>query len=225
MSVSFIYKQDQHDVTKELQSQLLEKLTSHQRVTWLVPGGSNIALSVEIMKAVPKELRSYLTILQTDERFGIYDHPDSNWRQLREAGFDATGASVETILQESNLSLEDTVRRYGKVIETVFSASDDVIGQFGIGADGHIAGALPGSPAINSADAVVGYETADFTRVTLTMKSLRRMNTAYVFAFGDSKRETLDTLAQTDVALEEQPAQVIKQLPEAYVYSDQIKKG
>jgi hypothetical protein len=48
------------------------------------------------------------------------------------------------------------------------------------------------------------------------------LTAAYVFAFGDAKREALQQLRDESLSLDDQPAQIIKQLPEAYVYSDQL---
>jgi hypothetical protein len=48
------------------------------------------------------------------------------------------------------------------------------------------------------------------------------IDSAYVFTFGEAKRPQLEILLNSDVPLSHQPAQLLKQLPEAYVYNDQI---
>jgi 6-phosphogluconolactonase/glucosamine-6-phosphate isomerase/deaminase len=54
----------------------------------------------------------------------------------------------------------------------------------------------------------------------LTFPALRHITAAYAFAFGNTKQQALSTLKDRSVPPREQPAQILKQLPEAYVYSD-----
>jgi 6-phosphogluconolactonase/glucosamine-6-phosphate isomerase/deaminase len=205
-----------------LLDRLVEELENNKKVLWLIPGGSNIPLSVEVMRQIPEDLTSNLTVYLTDERYGEFNHPDSNSRQLEEAGFEHKNARVTWMLAEG-LSLEETAEQYALSMSTAFDAADVVIAQMGMGADGHICGILPGSPAVDSDKLVVGYVTENFTRITLTPKALMdHISVAYVFAFGEAKKEALANLF-TDIPLNEQPAQVLKSLPETYVYNDQIE--
>lgn len=224
MGLSFLSHDDPQKAAKHLRRRLIDKLMSQKHVAWLVPGGSNIELSVAVMKSIPESLRSQLTVLQTDERYGAYDHPDSNWLQLRQAGFDVSGARIETMLTKDNLSLPETVARYNKILEKVFASDVVVVGQFGIGPDGHIAGMLPGSPAVNSQALVCGYKANKFQRVTMTAKAIKKIDVAYAFVFGESKKIALNNLSTKDLPLNQQPSQVLKQIDIAYIYSDQIKK-
>jgi len=206
-----------------LLGRLVEELEGGKKVLWLVPGGSNIPLSVEVMKQLPDELTDNLTIYLTDERYGEVDHPDSNARQLREAGFNPKRARAVWVLAR-DLSLEDTCEQYAMSVSAAFEAADFVIAQMGMGADGHVCGILPGTVAVDSDKLVVGYVTETFTRITLSPKALRNnVDVAYVFALGDEKREALANLLSKDLPLSEQPAQILKKLPEAYVYNDLLE--
>lgn len=210
------------EVAKPLQSRLIQELQSGSKVLWLVPGGSNIPLSVGVMNMISDDLSRNLTIYLTDERYGEVDHADSNTRQLREAGFDPKSARMVDVLAW-DLSLEETSEQYALSIRTAFEAADVVIAQMGVGPDGHICGILPGTPAAESSELVTGYQTETFTRITLTPKALiENVEVAYVFAFGEAKLEALQNL-QKNLSLAEQPAQLLKKLPEAYVYNDQIE--
>jgi len=210
-------------VVGPLTKRLLDELSAGKRVLWLVCGGSNIPLSVAVMKTIPLELREKLTIMLTDERYGKYDHPDSNTRQLREAGFDASGATVKFVLTPENMPLEVTCRQYASALEEAFMLADLVIAQFGIGPDGHIAGMLPHSPAVTSSELIVGYDAGNFVRITMTPVAFKSIQAAYAFVFGDSKREALQNLLAGQLTLDEEPAQILKQLPEAFVYNDQVE--
>jgi len=210
------------DGSAPLLDRLTEELEAGQHVLWLVSGGSNIPMSAAVMRDIPDVLTKNLTIYLTDERYGEIGHADSNAFQLEQAGFDPKQARMVNILARG-LSLEETSEQYALSIAAAFEASDIVIAQIGMGPDGHILGALPGSPAVDSDKLVVGYKSETFTRVTLTLKAAKEnIDIAYVFAFGEGKHEALHNLLNRDLPLNKQPAQVLKQLPECYVYNDQL---
>ncbi len=218
--LNFMRENAENGATK-LAERLTQELQSGKQVLWLVCGGSSIVQEVLVMAQVPQELQKNLTLALTDERYGEFGHPDSNWRQLDEAGFQAGEATIIPTLVP-NLSLDETCETYERAIAEAFAKADTVIAQFGIGADGHIAGALPHSPAITSEKLVVGYDAGNFTRITLTPAALRKITIAFAFVYGDSKLEALQSLRDQNLSLDEQPAQILKQLTEAYVYNDQI---
>jgi len=221
--LNFIYEPKAENGVAKLSERLNQELKRGKKVLWLVCGGSSIPLEVRAMAQVPQELQHNLTLALTDERYGEFGHPDSNWQQLDEAGFqpgDAT--SIPTLVP--HLSLVETCETYEHNIATALAGADIVIAQFGIGADGHIAGALPDSPAITEDRLVAGYDAGNFTRVTLTPPALRQITVAYAFVYGDAKRETLQNLQDKNLPLKKQPAQILKQLPETYIYNDVLKK-
>lgn len=198
-------------------------LQSQQRVLWLIGGGSSIPLCVLAMNEIPMQLTSQLSILLTDERFGPLGHPDSNAYQLTAAGFNPKQATVLSILNpETDHSLEMAIARYQTIATHAFSENEVIIGQFGIGIDGHIAGILPHSLAVETADFATGYQAPPFQRLTLSFHALKRLHVAYVFAFGNSKKPALRNLQKETLPLATQPAQILKELPEAYIYNDQI---
>jgi 6-phosphogluconolactonase/glucosamine-6-phosphate isomerase/deaminase len=205
-----------------LRDRLIEELQANKNVVWLVTGGSSMPLSVAVMRDIPDDLTKNLTIYLTDERYGEVGHPDSNSKMLEDMGFDHKQARVTYTLAPS-LSLDQTVDQLELSVRTAFDAANIVIAQVGMGPDGHIFGILPGSPAVGSDNLVAGYESDPFTRITLTPKAIKQYVTAaYVFAFGEAKKPQLEKLLQRQVSVAEQPAQVLKQIPEAYVYNDQI---
>lgn len=204
-----------------LRDRLVQELSNGLNVLWLVTGGSNISLGAEVMRQIPEDLTPKLTMLLTDERFGEVGHKDSNVRQLDEAGFDPKRGRFIPVI-EPGVAYEDTIIRYGNNFQQALAASDIAIALFGMGADGHIAGILPGSPAVDSADYAAGYDTADFRRVTLTPKALLQLTAAYLVVFGEQKLQPLENLQTQDLPLDQQPAQLLKQIPDAYVLNDQI---
>ncbi len=192
---------------------------------WLIPGGSNIALAATVMNRLSVDLTQNLTIALTDERFGPYNHPDSNWAQLRLAGFDPKQARIIETLREGDPSdMAAVTKRYNAEIDELLDNTMTAIGLFGMGLDGHIAGILPGSPATNEQnyETVIGYPSTSFNRITVTFQAIRRLRTVFLVAMGADKLFQLERLINQDLPLDIQPAQIIKQVDEAYVYNDQI---
>lgn len=210
------------DGIADLTARLTQELASGKQVLWLTCGGSNIPAAVQIMASIPADVSQNLRVSLSDERFGEPDHADSNWQQLMAAGFDLKQGQGLPVLQAGN-SLEQAVAYYSNLVETAMQGGTVVIAQLGIGADGHIAGILPDTPASAEQSAlVVGYESPPLTRLTLTFPALRKIHAAYAFAFGAPKKVALHSLQTEDLSPDILPAQILKELPEAYLYSDQV---
>lgn len=210
------------DLGEKMADALISALQAHDRVIWLVSGGSNIAISVDAMRRLDDELTRKLVVMQTDERFVALDSADCNWYQLHNAGFDTKQAAVFPVLVEGE-SRDETVARYSETVLREFIAADYIIGQFGVGADGHIAGIKPDSPAAISDQLVCGYQWEDFERVTLTFPALQQVDEAFAFVFGEEKRPTLEKLRGDIPSLAEFPAGVLRTTPISTVYNDQIE--
>jgi 6-phosphogluconolactonase/glucosamine-6-phosphate isomerase/deaminase len=211
--------------TDAIATRISTELSAGKRVLWLVSGGSNIAIEVAVMTRVREQVNdrlSGLAIMPMDERYGKPGHSDSNSEALRQAGFEPGTATWVDILTH-NVSFDQTIDFFNDVAATALANASVVIGQFGMGADGHIAGILPGSPAAVADEATVaGYEWSDYTRLTLTPRALLQVNTAYVPAFGDGKQAALVRLQEHTELLATLPAVLLYQIPDTYVYNDYI---
>ncbi|MEO6761297.1 MAG: 6-phosphogluconolactonase [Candidatus Saccharimonadales bacterium] len=200
-------------------------IKDNQSVIWLVCGGSNIPVEVNIMAKVRSDCDNRLgnlLILPMDERYGKPGHKDSNFAQLKAAGFDPGNAVWLDILSQ-DLPLTQTVSRYSDLVQKYFSGADIIIGLFGLGADGHTAGVLPKSPAVfEEAASVVGYDSPPFIRITLTPQQLIKTSTAYVLAYGESKNESLHRLKANTDSMEILPSKLLYDIPETFVYNDQL---
>lgn len=220
--LAFIKAQDPGPGIEALGNKIVSSLKEGKKVLWLIAGGSNVPIAVAVMNAVrallsPNDL-SRLTITLTDERYGPVGHADSNWKQLTDTGFSFEGTNAIPVLTGD--SLQETVKKWGKHVEKAMAGSEFTIAQFGMGADGHIAGISPHSPAVNDTSTAAGYESGSFTRVTLTIQALKKIDAAYAFVFGAPKREAVRRLQEEKLSFDEQPAQVLKSLKEAYFYTD-----
>ncbi len=213
------------DGIADLTQHLVRELHAGQQVLWLVSGGSNIEASVRVMRTISVRLSQQLSIMLADERYGPVGHSASNWAQLLAAGFNAKQARMLPVLA-ADQTFEQAITDYTALATEAFEQADTIVAQLGIGEDGHIAGILPDSTAAHESTALVaGYASPPFKRLTLTFPALRQVNAAYAFAFGANKRAALATLQHQTVEPAEQPAQVLKQLPEAYLYSDQLEEN
>lgn len=206
-------------VVDHIASVLREHLGKGEKVTWLVCGGSSIDIAAGVSQALFGTDISKLTVTLTDERYGAVGHKDSNWLQLEQAGFRLEKALTIPVL--TNKDLGQTVSDFGVTLDTSLHSADYKIALFGMGADGHIAGILPDSTAVLADGYATGYETPDFTRLTMTFEAIKLLDEAVLYVRGDNKLKALKNLQQP-LTLQHQPAQIIKRLPNVTVYNDQI---
>lgn len=211
------------DLGELLANALNDALAKHNQVIWLIPGGSNITISVEAMRQIDTELSKKLVLMQTDERFVKLSSSDCNWYQLQAAGFDSKLATTFPILLDDNETTENVVTRYAQTVEEQFTKADFILGQFGIGADGHTAGILPDSSAARSKQLVAGYESEDFQRVTLTFTAISQLQAAYGFVFGENKQPVLLQLRDSDLPLDTLPSGILKHITNSTIYNDCIE--
>jgi 6-phosphogluconolactonase/glucosamine-6-phosphate isomerase/deaminase len=193
-------------------------LLGGRKLLWLVCGGSNIPITVSVMQRIDNTPLENLTIMLTDERYGVVGHTDSNAQQLTNAGFQPGAATFIPVLR--NEALEETVEDYDIDYLGVTNGINQIIAQFGIGADGHIAGILPNSPAIQSSEQAVGYQAQEFTRITLTPRALAKVTTAFCFVYGETKLSAMTALHDQELSIMDEPAQLLKGLPDVYIYND-----
>lgn len=207
-------------VVNYLASQLSRRLANGQKVLWLLSGGSFITIEV----AVAARLRGLaelanLTISLVDERWGPPGHPDSNWRQLMDKGFELEGATLAPVLGGQGLS--QTGRQFQKDLSASLQRADFKFALIGMGSDGHVLGVKPDSLAVTSDQLVEAYSWSDYQRVTTTAELMGHLDEAVVYAVGEEKRPQLEKLS-SDLSIAEQPAQMLKLCSKVIIFNDQI---
>ncbi len=221
--MQFIHSKDGFEGVQKMAEKVAASLGVNMRVVWLVCGGSNIPLAVEAMKIIREKVNleqlERLTVGQTDERYGPLGHKDSNWKQMEEAGFNFDNTEATPILMGE--SLEETVRVYERRLHEAFDEADIVIAQFGIGADGHVAGMLPHTGGLEAQALVFGYEAAPFVRISITPPAFSKIHEAFVFAFGEAKRDAVQKLHE-EISITDEPCQLLKQIPACSFYTDLV---
>jgi 6-phosphogluconolactonase/glucosamine-6-phosphate isomerase/deaminase len=219
-------RENQGDAVAAVTARLGKELETGKRVLWLVSGGSNVAAEVEIMatlRAQYEERLDQLAILPVDERYGEKGHADSNTQKLRKAGFDPGGATWVDVL-EHNVPFEQTIDFYNEVATMALANASSIVGQLGMGDNGHIAGIQPGSPAVTADETTVaGFEWSDYMRLTLTPNALKRVKVAFLLTYGQNKKEILTKLQECEGEVSTFPGLLLYEIPEVFVYNDQIE--
>jgi 6-phosphogluconolactonase/glucosamine-6-phosphate isomerase/deaminase len=210
----------------EIAKTICDGLFAGKRVLWLVSGGSNLAVEKDIMDMVRNHANGHLgglAIMPIDERYGHPGHDDSNVQQLRDAGFEPGGATLVDVLLHDT-PFDETVSFYNELVNTALANATLVVGQFGMGADGHVAGIKPDSPAADSdAATVTGYDWTDYRRLTLMPTALRQITVGFLLAYGEDKKKALSQLQQNKLPFHKLPAVLLYEIPDMYVYNDQIE--
>ena len=209
------------DLAALIATEIATQLDRQSRVLWLCSGGSNTLLQVKIMDHLVGSGVSLegLTILAMDERFGGSGHPDSNFQQLKQAGFKVGQATWIDVLAK-NLDFDQTVQNYSNLLKDLNKKSDFTIATFGIGADGHTAGILPGSAAVDAQQPVYGYVWQDYVRITITPNWLVGVDKAFVVARGQAKLDALSRLKAAASSTAELPSMLLNKIKDVVVYTD-----
>lgn len=218
-------RQSKEEAEKAIAHAICNGLFDGKRVLWLVSGGSNIEIERHIMDMVRNHANGKLgglAILPIDERYGPPGHKDSNVAKLRNSGFDGAEATLIDVLMRDQ-PFEETVSFYSDVTAVAIANASTVVGQIGMGADGHIAGIKPESPATSLDESiVVGYEWDDYKRMTLSANTLKKVTNGFLVAYGQDKKGRLEELKRKALPFAKLPAMLLYELPEVYVFNDQM---
>jgi 6-phosphogluconolactonase len=167
-----------------------------------------------------------------DERFVPYDHPDSNYRMVREAMLSRVPVPLENIhpIPVGGPPAE-AAERYGRILQEAYGAAIldphrplfDVT-LLGLGADGHTASLLPGDPALEERKrwvAAVSHGRPEI-RITTTypvIESSRRV------AFLVAGREKTAILRAIRTGGSQVPAARVRPLGELVWFVDRAAAG
>ncbi len=183
------------------------------KVLFLLPGGSNIELARPVLETIAQMDESKnITLTLTDERYGPVGHAESNWLAYQSV-LQGTNFGAMPVLDGTDP--EETAVRWGAALASK-AADHTVIGFFGIGADGHIAGIKPDMPRDTSGMATQ-YQAEDFLRVTITPDFFPLIDHAYAYMKGEAKQPVLTTLERDSPSIDI-PARLIGLTKEYLVY-------
>jgi 6-phosphogluconolactonase len=163
-----------------------------------------------------------------DERFVPHDHPDSNYRMVRDALLSRApipDGNIHAIPTEG-LSPEQAAAAYETTLKRFYGAETlapdrplfDVT-LLGIGEDGHTASLFPGQPALQEmrrwAVAVIGAKSEP--RITLTYPTLDSGRDVAFLATGEGKRDAVARARSGDRTM---PATLVRPVGRLHWFAD-----
>ena len=216
--MKLVTEQDDEQIVEYLTSTLIANLQADKSVLWLVPGGSAMKVATKVLAELEDVDTSKLCVTLTDERYGRPNHPDENWMQLEQLGFNVATINAYRVLRGEDI--ETTAQDFADKLAQLFATYDYKIGLFGIGGDGHTAGIKPRTVAATSDEYAAQFEGEDFARITMTPKAIGQLDEAVAYAHGTEKHSVLSQLLHEDVDIYDQPAQALKTVPKVTLFSD-----
>lgn len=213
--MNVIYSSNLYDAAHRVSSAVDQLASEHEQILWLLSGGSNIETAVHAAETIT---HSNISVSLIDERYGAVGHSDSNWQQLTIEGFPFERFHSHSVLVDETPEL--TVDNFAKLL----AAYPHSIALLGMGADGHVSGILPHSPAgeVDDKD-VITYLGHDFTRITTTPKYITSLNRAILVVMGKGKHEQLRRFLNEDIDPREQPVQLLKHVKHLTIITDMEK--
>lgn len=218
------------DAVKAAKDYLLKQLNeSEGHILLLLSGGSCLNPVREVFKQLDKDTLSRIDIAQIDGRYVDIGAEGSNWRQIKEAlgsKLDKTDAKLAFL--NTGDAPEDIAISYEMELTSLLGSADYVIGIYGVGTDGHIAGMLPTK---NPEDftrfldgrLVVDYEAHDYVRMTTTQELITRLDEALLFACGPAKVQTIEKLDK-NLPAHKHPLQLLKDAKRATIFVGETEK-
>ncbi|MFA6076715.1 MAG: 6-phosphogluconolactonase [Candidatus Paceibacterota bacterium] len=199
-------------------NKIINQIDLGKKVLFFASGGSAIAVTSEMAKIIKQHSHQNLTVILADERFGSIGHKDSNWQQLLDKGFDLPQAKLIPIITGKDII--ETTQEFNVTLEKELKKADYKIGLFGVGKDGHTAGILRNSEAVKSQNWACSHVVPPFERVTITTKTILKLDEAVLWAQGNEKWKIIEELRDDDIDINTQPAQILKKVPILTIFTD-----
>ena len=184
-------------LTQELASCITQTLSTQQKASLLLPGGSTPAGLLSQLNQHNLPWAS-IYISPTDERWVAESNEHSNARMLRNAL-----PQAEVLDPRLADTAEESSTAWAAALQTHLPFAATLLG---MGGDGHIASLFPGMPHLlqslqltESPSALVGL-APDKPKVRLSLNLSMLCNTEWLglLVFGDSKRQMLDRVLAND---------------------------
>lgn len=223
-----------HQARKKLSELLSDAKNEKVSVLLLLSGGSSLGILDGNWTDV---LGSHLTIAMLDERYAT-DPKINNFSQFMQTDLYKTclekGVSIVDTRVYSE-KLDEYTKNYDNAIKAWFEKNGDgrIIATVGIGSNGHVAGILPfledfeyfEKTFVQTSKFIAGYNTKGKDeykyRVTSTLPLLKKINEVVTFAVGENKKDPLTKLFENSHPLNELPVQILNELENLYLYTDQ----
>jgi 6-phosphogluconolactonase len=189
---------------------------------WALSGGSTPRGVLQRLATEPYRSRivwNRLHLFWGDEREVSPDHPESNYRMVREAlidridDIDIPDVNIHRI--EAELGADEAATRYESELARLFDESPprfDLV-WLGMGDDGHTASLFPGTGAVEIKDrnvAAVHVAELDTHRISLTLPVLNAAREVMVLVAGDDKASMLERVMGTEQSTPDLPVSMVR---------------
>ena len=185
---TFTVLESPEDVAAAAATEIAEAIRKGAR-TLVLAGGTTPLRCYELLADLDVRWGK-VAVLFGDERCVPPDHPDSNYRMVRETLLNRVApASVHRMAGE--LGPTAAARDYERIVGVLVPL--DVV-LLGVGEDGHTASLFPGHPALKADGWTVGIRNAPKPppqRVTLTLAALRGARRVIILATGAGKADAV----------------------------------
>jgi 6-phosphogluconolactonase len=201
----------------------LQYLLAEQRqVVLALCGGRNVT---GILRYFARESIDWerVHIFMVDERLVPPDHPDSNFRLIRESlGEIQSLATLHPFLYLPEHQ-DRGAREYTRELDLLGGRFDVVF--LSSGEDGHVGSIFPGHDgAAAEVDGFIPVYNAPKPppeRMSVSIRLLLRSRVGLIVFFGREKREALKRFIDDSVQLADCPAKLVGLLPQHYILTDQ----
>ena len=157
--------------------------------TLVLAGGTTPRRSYELLAELDVQW-GRVTVLFGDERCVPPDHPDSNYRMVKESLLDRV-APATVYRMPAELGPDEGADAYAEVVANV--APLDLV-LLGVGEDGHVASLFPGHPLLRASGLTAGIRDSPKPppeRVTLTLEAIRDAGRVLIIATGAGKADAV----------------------------------
>ncbi len=202
---------------------MVESLLKKQKnVIIAVPGGRSVAAVFKLFckNSLPW---NQIHIFLLDERIVPPDHPESNYRLVKEH----LGKCIpEEQIHQPDLNVKNPligIQRYYEKLQTLGGRFDLVLASSG--EDGHIGSLFPHHPSIENTEN--GFILVDDSpkppaqRMSASYALIREAETGVVLFLGESKRSALRNFYNIHLSPLECPAKIMTKLSRYYLLTDQ----
>lgn len=200
----------------------LQLLETRQHVVLAVPGGSSVAGVYRELSRFPLPWEK-IHIFLLDERLVPLDHPDSNYKLIKENLGGALPSQMIHPFDSSLQAAEQALAKYQKELNVYGGRFDIVLASSG--EDGHIASLFPGHSLLGQRQ--TGFCLLDdspkppLKRMTASPELIEGADSGILLFFGSGKAQALQQCLDTERSFIDCPAKIILRIPHHYLLTDQ----
>jgi len=151
-----------------------------------------------------------------DERNVGLEHPDSNYRMVKQSLFDPLGIQADHIFPvDTLLAPAEAARKYEDIIRKHFGGSEckfDLV-LLGLGSNSHTASLFPHTEVLHEKTALVSglfIPEVNMFRITFTAPLINQARNVVFLVYGASKADAVAQIIEGEHNVESHPAQLVQ---------------